>query len=225
MKINKTYLAYLIGCISLIMVHTVESNHGLNLGPTEYFDEMFLIDENDKFILYWKHNQTDIIFEVHMKTFGWLEFGLSHSGLLQYSDVIVAWLNSDGTGHFSDRHIIEKMPLVDKIQNWHPILFERKNGFTILKFTRKLIICDHMPQEEIDIDILPNNNFLIYAYGNSFKTNENNQKDIDLEDSKKGSFTLDLIGMSEKFNLFEVTNIKIQDYFILVDKIKKKLKI
>ena len=205
MKINKTYLAYLfVSVISLFMVDIRASDYGLNLGPTEYFDEMFVIDENDKFILYWKHNHTDIIFEVHTKSFGWLQFGLSHSGLLQYSDVIVAWLNTDNTGHFSDRHIIEKTPLVDKIQNWQPILFERKNGFNILKFTRKLIICDHMPQEEIDIDILPNNNYLVYAYGNSFKLNENNEKDIDLVESKKGSFSLDLIGMSDNLNLFEV---------------------
>jgi len=77
-------------------------------GPSEYFNEMIVIEQPDLLILYWKYDQTDITFEIHTRTVGWIQFGLSHSGMLQYSDVIVAWLNEDGTGHFSDRYIIDK---------------------------------------------------------------------------------------------------------------------
>ncbi len=174
-------------------------------GPSEYFNEMIVIEQPDLLILYWKYDQTDITFEIHTRTVGWIQFGLSHSGMLQYSDVIVAWLNEDGTGHFSDRHIIDKHPVVDKIQNWHPILFEkRKNNFTLLKFTRKLIICDSSPQEEIDIDIFTSMNHIIYALGGKFINSE--EKDIDLNQSIKGSIALDLIESNENLNLFECMN-------------------
>lgn len=192
--------------IFLLIVFANGMENNFIPGPTEYFDEMLIVDEPDRFILYWKHNQTDIIFELHVKTLGWIEFGFSHAGLNQYSDVIVAWLNSDNTGHFSDRHIIDKIPIIDKVQNWFPVLFQRRENFLILKFTRKLTICESTPQEEIDIDILPNNNYIIYSYGDLFVKGDNNNKDINLSKTTKGTLTIDLIGMSDNLNLFEVFN-------------------
>lgn len=56
--------------------------------------------------------------------------------------------------------------------------------------------------EPSDFDILPN--YLIYSYGDLFIKDESNNKDIDLSKSVKGSLTIDLIGMSDNFNLFEV---------------------
>jgi len=196
---------FLFSLIITLVLGINENNENNFPGPSEYFNETILIEQPDLLILYWKYNQTDITFEIHSRSFGWIEFGLSHSGMIQYSDVIVAWLNKDGTGHFSDRHIIEKYPLVDKIQNWHPILFEkRKNNFTVIKFTRKLIICGASLQDEIDIDIFTNINHIIYAFGNQFVDSE--EKDIDLNRSIKGSIALNLIESPESLNLFECMN-------------------
>lgn len=205
MKINSNKLnIFTLVIVSLVLANKLNGMNEYNPGPSEYFDEMLIVEDPDRLILYWKHNQTDIIFELHYKSFGWIMFGLSHSGLNQYSDVVVAWLNNDLTGHFSDRHIIYKTPIIDKVQNWSPLLFERRNNFTILKFSRKLTICGSAPQDEIDIDIMPNNNYLIYAYGDSFIKDDKNNVDIDVSNAFIGKMTVDLIGMSDNFNLFEV---------------------
>ena len=41
-----------------------------------------------------------------------------------------------------DRHIINKDVLIDKEQNWKLLASSQKNGYTIFKFTRPLILCN-----------------------------------------------------------------------------------
>ena len=64
--------------------------------------------EPDVYTLYWAHSNTDITFEIHVKTEGWASFGLSRHGDMQYSDVVVTWVNANGSFHFTDRHIFDE---------------------------------------------------------------------------------------------------------------------
>jgi hypothetical protein len=68
---------------------------------TESFNNMLVLIKPDIYVLYWSHNDTDILFELHAKTPGMLSFGLSPDGSMGYSDIILAWINEDGIGHFS----------------------------------------------------------------------------------------------------------------------------
>lgn len=69
--------------------------------PTDSYDEMFILIEPDVYIVYWSITKKEITFEVHVKTSGWFTLGLNNNGFIHHSDLVVGWLNSDGTGNFS----------------------------------------------------------------------------------------------------------------------------
>jgi hypothetical protein len=69
--------------------------------PTEPYENLEILCKPNRYVLYWTYNQTDITFEVIVKTNGWISFGLSPDGQIYYSDFVVAWVYPDGTGHFS----------------------------------------------------------------------------------------------------------------------------
>ena len=125
-----------------------------NPGPTEYFDQVLIIDEPANCIFYWIRNESHIIFEIHVKTYGWIELLMTNSNknFLQ-SYTIVAWTNDDGTGHFSER----TYP-----QSWWPLYLNRQNNFTVVKFFKSLVSC-----EVLQTQILDRINFSI-SWGNSF---------------------------------------------------------
>ncbi len=66
-----------------------------------YANNIDLID-NGIYRFYWNFTSTDLVGEIHVKTNGWVAFGLSPNGGMDKSDVIVAWIN-DNTGevHFT----------------------------------------------------------------------------------------------------------------------------
>ena len=127
---------------------------GTNPGPTEYFDQILIIDEPDNCIFYWSRNESHILFEIHVKTNGWIEFLMMNSNesfLKTYT--IVFWTNDDGTGHFSER---------TSPQSWWPLYLKRQNNFTVVKFFKSLVSC-----EVLKTQILDKINFSI-SWGNSF---------------------------------------------------------
>jgi len=69
--------------------------------PTQEYDNLQVLVKPNRYVLYWTYNRTDITFEVIAKTNGWISFGLSPDGHMFYSDYVVAWVHSDGIGHFS----------------------------------------------------------------------------------------------------------------------------
>ena len=114
--------------------------------------------------MYWAHSDTDIVFEIRVKTDGWASFGLSRHGDMLYSDVIVTWINPNGSYHFSDRHIFDKRkpPIMDQEQNWFPVIIKQENGFLKALFTRKIFINSRNNE---DIDIATGSPFVVYAWG------------------------------------------------------------
>ena len=88
-----TLLILLLAATTTTVVITLPST--LGPGPSEFFDHIEILTEPNELILFWKFNETEIIFEVHAKTSGWVVFGLG-------PDLITAWLNKT-TGHFSNR--------------------------------------------------------------------------------------------------------------------------
>ena len=122
-----------------------------------------ILVEPDIYTLYWSHSDTDIVFEIRVKTDGWASFGLSRHGDMLYSDVIVTWVNPNGSYHFSDRHILDKRkPIMDQEQNWFPVSIKKENGFLNAVFTRKILINS---KNNEDIDIATGSPFVVYAWG------------------------------------------------------------
>lgn len=87
-------------------------------------------------ILLYSHSNTKAIVE----TTGWIGFGLSPNGGMPGSDIVMAWIDADGTKQFSDRHAIaQATPIVDEHQDWELISMEENNGVTLVSFKRDLL--------------------------------------------------------------------------------------
>ena len=71
--------------------------------------------KDGEFHVFWKYDETTIIFEVHAKTLGWVGFGLSSNGGMAGSDVTITWVK-DGQTFFSVS--IQLTPLNPNSFNW-----------------------------------------------------------------------------------------------------------
>ena len=128
------------------------------------YPNQITLQEPDLALLYWTQNDTDITFEINYKmTSRWILFGLNNAKTNQ-SDVVVAWVNDDGTGYFADGNLNSQNVLsVDSTQNWFVSDAYTKNNFRVLTFSRKVRICDPTNQ---DLDILTGNgNSIVFAQG------------------------------------------------------------
>ena len=80
------------------MSSTISSKVDSN--PTgKYTDSIDLV--TGKYKLYWNTTDTDLIAEIHCLTDSWVGFGISPNGGMDKSDVIIAWIESDGKTHFT----------------------------------------------------------------------------------------------------------------------------
>ena len=142
--------------------------------PTETFANRLVLKTDDSF-LYWQPVKNEsVTFEIHYKnTSQWFLFGLAATGSGTYSDVIVTWINADGTGHFSDRKLFtsastnQMTTTIDSEQNWRLLDAFVKDDYTVVKFTRpnKIVQCNS--QNTDDLDIAEGNVNLVFVGGNS----------------------------------------------------------
>ena len=141
-----------------------------NPSPKESYPNQYILQQPDLYYLYWKHDNLNATFEIHYKnTTSWVLFGLSSNN---FNDVIVGWVNNDGTGHFSDRKLTMDGSLtIDNSQDWYILDAYAKNNYKILTFTRLIKMCDSKNLD--DIDILPNStNRIVYASGDQANNND-----------------------------------------------------
>jgi hypothetical protein len=52
--------------------------------PTEQFGNVWQLDSHGNYWLFWKTNATHITFETHVKTRGYVGFGLSSNGKMEF---------------------------------------------------------------------------------------------------------------------------------------------
>ena len=166
--------------ISLVLttVNAVKPN------PTETYPNQLTLQQPDLFFVYWKHDNYDITFELHYKNVSkWALFGI---GGQSFSDVIVGWMNDDQTGHFSDRKYdssANKLDL-DTKQNWFILDAFKKDEYTVLKFSKKIRVCDDGLKNE-DLDVSTGLVTLVYATGSTL-TNQ----DIQIQSINSLNFVL-----------------------------------
>ena len=103
--------------------------------PTETYPNKHILVEPDVYILYWNYTDTDITFEVHVRATGWIGFGISPNGNMGNSNVIIAWLDSNGTVNFTDRNTQAGLvtPSINTDQLWVPLLTKSQDGYIISK--------------------------------------------------------------------------------------------
>ena len=57
---------------------------------------------HDRYTLYWTYDPAaeEVSFAVFVQTTGWIGFGLSPTGQMPGSDVVIGWVDNDGRSHF-----------------------------------------------------------------------------------------------------------------------------
>ena len=122
--------------------------------PTATYANKQILGEPDSCILYWNYNATDITFELHAISSGWAGFGISPNGGMPNSDIIIFWVNPDGTTNFTERNTNggKVKPAISTMQKWFPLLTKSQDGYLISKSTRKIKLCDTTGQH-LDIEV------------------------------------------------------------------------
>ncbi|XP_064597489.1 DBH-like monooxygenase protein 1 homolog [Liolophura sinensis] len=103
-----------------------------------------ILDPEGKYHLSWNFTDTDVTFEVQVKTLGYIGLGISPNGGMPGSDIVLVWVDdATGIANISDRHAVaEAEPRVDSIQNYQVISGFQNDTHTVVKFQRDLEICD-----------------------------------------------------------------------------------
>ncbi|CAF1224031.1 unnamed protein product [Rotaria sp. Silwood1] len=106
--------------------------------------------------------EQEIMFELHIKSTGWIALGISPAGGMKGADIAVGWVDSSGNVFLQDRYATSNTrPVLDNTtQDWFLLQGREKDGWTAIQFKRLLDTCDLM-----DLPIKSGTNTLIFAYG------------------------------------------------------------
>jgi hypothetical protein len=66
-----------------------------------------VLDMMGKYTLHWGITNTTLELKAVVNATGWVAFGLSPNGGMKGSDIVMGWINADGSKSFSDRHAPE----------------------------------------------------------------------------------------------------------------------
>ncbi|KAI8484201.1 hypothetical protein Bbelb_379860 [Branchiostoma belcheri] len=112
------------------------------VGASADFTHHASLDEDGKFLLFWKFDEEKIELEARVQTTGWVGLGLSPNGGMPGSDIAIGWVK-DGTAHLTDRYAeAQAQPSVDESQDWELVSGNENGTHTVLRFNRKLTTCD-----------------------------------------------------------------------------------
>jgi hypothetical protein len=203
---DKMNFLLLIGSI-VILSHNVQN---IPLSTTTYTNSKILV-EPDVFVLHWNYSKIELIGEVHVKTQGWIGFGLSPNGGMDGSDVFVAWIKSNGQTQFTDCHIKSRSILIDVKQDWKLLDSLRKDDYLIIKFKRNINTCD----TKEDLIIEEGTPRVIYAWGTQIPLSES---DISYHGSQnRGSSVVQLISsLNSRPIITSADNLKSYDFKVNV---------
>ncbi|CAL8068679.1 unnamed protein product [Orchesella dallaii] len=140
--------------------------HDVTLDPESRFKLTWVVD--------WSRNLT--IFNVTVRTTGWIGFGLAlrtpeQQQEHEVADFIIGGVNRDGSSYFTDRHDslalnagadpFTRIPPIDPSQDWTLNSFWERSGRTFLSISRPLDTCDVAH----DIPITQDSLRIIWAIG------------------------------------------------------------
>ena len=131
------------------------------------FEFSSYLQENHQFRLYWNHLDDDVIdIGIEVNSTGWIAIGLSPNGGMEYSDIMLGWVNdNDGSVTLQDRYTgdSQSTPLIDDQNNLELIEGEQEDGITRIRFQRtKTLDCDD-PSDH-DLAVSQGTSRVIYAW-------------------------------------------------------------
>ncbi|CAM9565819.1 DBH-like monooxygenase protein 1 homolog [Lampetra fluviatilis] len=114
----------------------------------------------DKFHVSWAFDSDQIVLEARVRTRGWVGLGLSSTGMMAGSDVVVGWVDSAAATHLVDGHIEGERSLVrDASQDYKLVRLSENGTHTVMRVVRALRTCDAN-----DRDITEDTVRMIWAY-------------------------------------------------------------
>ncbi|XP_020714773.1 MOXD1 homolog 2 isoform X2 [Ceratitis capitata] len=133
----------------------------LDIDETTIWDHTVNLDDN--FRLLWTIKENYAIFEIQVRTHGYVGLGFSPTGSKEGADVVMGWVDK-GQTFFQDRHVSANKnstePLVDPSQDYVLLSGYENNTHTIIRFRRKLDTCDNL----YDIPITNNTMRILFLY-------------------------------------------------------------
>lgn len=157
--------------IALFALAANNLSRAQNPTPTIAFSNNQTLQSPDLFYLYWNYDTQDITFELHVKTTGWVLFGIKGAS---YSNVIVATIFQDETGHYSERTLFNNGTLfIHPTVNWFLSDIFVQNNYTVVKFYRKIkLVCNQSNDDLLGVNVNAGLNTLVFATGNNFNTSD-----------------------------------------------------
>ena len=136
------------------------------------FANSFVLNAANNYILYWNTTQTNLIIKLVIRNNAWMGFGWSLNGRMDYSDVVVFFIRPDGTIDISSRSIYQAPIMrINSVSHIMPLYFNCFGGTCTFIFSRNLILCNTV-FNEVNINILPEPQNLIFAWGSSLGNND-----------------------------------------------------
>eukprot|EP00062_Callorhinchus_milii_P013958 gi/632962755/ref/XP_007897496.1/ PREDICTED: DBH-like monooxygenase protein 1 [Callorhinchus milii] len=110
----------------------------------EGFSHCAVLDAKGKYHLRWKHDNQSVTFELEVETRGYVGFGLSPSGSMAWSDIVIGGV-ANGQPYLKDYNTlnIDGKVREDDQQDYQLEYGMENNTHTILAFSRNLKTCDN----------------------------------------------------------------------------------
>ncbi|XP_028653745.2 DBH-like monooxygenase protein 1 homolog [Erpetoichthys calabaricus] len=106
------------------------------------FTNTALLDAHGKYHLRWRYDERTIVFEAEVETTGYIGFGLSPSGSMAHSDMMIGGVEN-GKPYVQDFYTGTNREVhLDHRQDYHLEYAIENNTHTILCFSRDLNTCD-----------------------------------------------------------------------------------
>ncbi|XP_064397923.1 DBH-like monooxygenase protein 1 homolog [Halichondria panicea] len=147
----------------------------------------------DGYTLHWSFNveEQSIRFAVNVSTTGWVGLGLSPTGGMPNSDIVIGWVNNEGQAFLNDRFATaQSLPTVDVSQDWILEAGEQVDGFTVLAFRRDWVTCDTAQDRDIRVDTVR----VIFSWNDADPVGDDPNQVMYHGNQNRGTFSLNLLG-------------------------------
>ena len=178
------------------------------IDDTTFFLHNATLQSPDQYMLFWNFTETEVIFKLVVKNAAWVGFGFSPNGDMDYSDVVVAYFNNNGSPNFTTRSIYEAPTMkVTQVPHANLLYMSQKNSYTTVIFERSQTLCG-TSSEDINLNIISGTQYFIWAYGTSLSNNDISYH----ETTNRGSVVLSLVNILNEYVSLDMTHVSTIDF-------------
>ena len=107
------------------------------------FSHHLVLDREERVQLSWLPDTQGVTFRYSVATHGYIGLGFSPGGGMHGADIMLAWVDTGGHVHVTDRHAVgNNVPYLDTSQDYHLISGYENDTHTVVTFTRAWDTCD-----------------------------------------------------------------------------------